>query len=109
MYLYLASLKNIDNEHISKIITDNILYLFSAKISNLVIQYWSIVSTALLNVFMIMFRHCQHLVKGRERSQSWFKTGKVSRNLMHQLHCVLTKQQQRPQSFPNTSRSTVVA
>ncbi len=41
---------------------DNIFHLFSAKISNLAIRYQPVVTTALLNFFMVLLSHWQHLV-----------------------------------------------
>lgn len=48
--------KNVDTECISKIFTDNIFGLISAKMYNLAIKYPLVTVTALFNVFMVMFR-----------------------------------------------------
>lgn len=39
-------------------------------------RYLLLVTAALLNLFMVMFGHWQHLVKVGERSWSWFSTEK---------------------------------
>lgn len=48
--------------------SDNIFNLFYAcfKLKYLILQYPLVVTTELLNLFMVMFRHLQHLVNIKE-------------------------------------------
>ncbi len=48
---------------------DGVFHLFPTKIFDLVIQHLLVVTTA-LNLFMVLFRNLQPLVKVWERSQS---------------------------------------
>lgn len=52
--------QNIDTERISEMFIDDVLYLFS---TNPAVQFLLVATMALLNLFVVMYRHWQHLIK----------------------------------------------
>lgn len=62
----------VDIECISKICIDNVFNLFPTRISNLAILklHLLVVTTALLNICVVIYRCIWHLVRVRERSRS---------------------------------------
>lgn len=60
-------------------------YLLSAKISDLTLQYMLVV-TAALNILMVMFRHWQHYMLGKDSGFGFIQ--KVSSDLNCEIQCV---------------------
>lgn len=50
-------MQNVDTERIGEMFTDNVLHLFSTEESNLAVHYPHVVTTALFNILMALFKN----------------------------------------------------